>query len=57
MRLVDVAGKDWEDKPREAAGTMWEDTQMDMGRNTWMFDMLLSWVGKKDREIDMMHMV
>lgn len=57
MKLVDVAGMDWEDKPREAAGTMREDTQMDMGRNTWMFDMLLSWVGKKDREIDMMHMV
>lgn len=56
MRLVEVVGRDWEDNPREAAGTMWEDTQMDMG-STWMFDMLQSWVGKKDREIEMMHRV
>lgn len=57
MRLVEVVGKDWEDKPREVGGTMWEDTQGGMGRNTWMFDMFRSWVGKKDREIGMMHRV
>lgn len=53
MRLVEVAGKERKGKPREAVDTMWEDMQLDMGRNTWMLGMLQSWVGRKDREMKM----
>lgn len=53
MRLVDAVGMEREDKPRKAAGMTMEDTPMETGRHTWMFDMLHCWVGKKEREMKM----